>query len=89
MVEITLLELHLEESEFTATAPFSPGEKDVEAGGEPPEPDDEGSGAATAVAAVIGLVFLVAVAYLAKRRFLGGDEDEFDGDLDREFDGEA
>ena len=88
MVEITVLEIHLDDSEFTAnaSAPFGPGEKTVEAGGEPPDPDaDSRSGAA--LAAVLGLVFLVAVAYVAKRRFLdGGDETPLDEEFDEDFD---
>lgn len=84
MVKVTLLELHLEESDFTANAPapFGPGEKDVDAGGEPPEPD-ESSRKGAALAAVVGLVFLVLVAYVAKRRFLADGEsadDAFDID---------
>lgn len=87
MVEITVLEIHLDDSEFTAnaSAPFGPGEKEVAAGGDPPDPDaDSRSGAALAV---LGLVFLVAVAYVAKRRFLdGGDETPLDEEFDEDFD---
>ena len=74
MVEITLLEVHLDDSELTATAstPFGPGEKTVAAGGEPPD-HDGGSRAGTALGALLGLAFLVVVAYLARRRGLDGD----------------
>ena len=74
MVEITVLEVHLEDSELTATGstPFGPGEKTVAAGGEPSDPEG-GSRAGTAVGALLGLAFLVVVAYLARRRGLDGD----------------
>ena len=63
MVEITLLEVHLDDSELTATAstPFGPGEKTVAGGGEPPEPDGR-SRAGTALGALLGLAVLVVVA---------------------------
>ena len=84
MVEITLLEVHLDDSELTATAstPFEPGEKTVAAGGEPPDPDG-GSRAGTALGALLGLTFLVIVAYLARRRGLDG---ELADDLTERFD---
>jgi hypothetical protein len=88
MVEITFLEIHLDDSEFTAnaSAPFGPGEKEVEAGGDPPDHEDA-SRAGAALAAVVGLVFVLAVAYVAKRRFLdGGDETPLDEEFDEEFD---
>ena len=84
MVEITVLEVHLEDSELTATGPtpFGPGEKTVAAGGEPPDPDG-GSRAGTALGALIGLAFLVVVAYLVTRRGLDGDMPD---DLAERFD---
>jgi hypothetical protein len=87
MVEFTFLEIHLDDSEFTAnaSAPFGPGEKAVEAGGEAPDPED-GSRGGAAVGAVIGLVFLVVVAYLAKRRFLDDEPASLEGEFDDEFD---
>jgi hypothetical protein len=82
MVEFTFLEIHLDDSSLTANAPYSHGEKDVVAGDEPPD-GDGGSKKASALAAIIGLLFLAAVAYLAKRKFLDGDEvEEF---ADEEF----
>ena len=52
---------------------------------DPPDPDaDSRSGAALAV---LGLVFVVALAYVAKRRFLdGGDETPLDEEFDEDFD---
>ena len=84
MVEFTFLEVHLEESDVTANAPYSYGEKDVEAGdGPPPEPAGS-SRKGAAIAAIVGLVFLAVVAFVAKGRYLDEeddeDEDEFDFD---------
>ncbi len=91
MAKFTFLEIHFDDSEFTATAtaPFGPGEKDVEAGGAAPEPED-GSKSGAALAAVVGLVFLIGVAYLAKRRFVTDDglEDALDDELEDEFEDE-
>lgn len=79
MVEFTFLEVHLDDSSLTANAPYSHGEKDVVASDEPPA-EGGGSKKASALAAIIGLVFLAVVAYLAKQKFLDGDEVEFDTD---------
>ena len=82
MVEFTFLEIHLKEADFTANAPYSYGEKDVEAGGGPPPEPADVSRRGTAIAAVIGLVFLAAVAFVARRRYLDGEDDDeldFDG----------
>ena len=80
MVEFTLLKIRLEDPDFTANAPYGYGEKDVEASeGPPPEPDESRKG--TALAAVVGLVFLAVIAFLAKRRYLDGEaDDEFEFD---------
>lgn len=75
MVEFTFLEIHLDDSSLTANAPYSHGEKDVVASDEPPD-EDGGSKKGGALAAIIGLVFLAVVAYLAKRKFLDGEEIE-------------
>ncbi|WP_254837611.1 hypothetical protein [Natronomonas marina] len=85
MVKFTFLEIHVDDSDFTATAsaPYEFGEKDVEAGEEIPDRED-GSKTGAALAAVVGLVFLVAVAYVAKRRFLDDDDEEFDEEFDVE-----
>ena len=75
MAEFTLLKIRFEDPDFTDNAPYSYGEKDVEAGeGPPPESDESRKG--TALAAVVGLVFLAAVAFLAKRRYLDGEADD-------------
>lgn len=84
MVELTLLEVHVDvdDSEFSAAADaYAPGEKDVEAGGTPPDGDgDDGGSGRAAVGAIVGLVFAVVVAYAARRQFGTGDGDGGDGD---------
>lgn len=81
MVEFTFLEVHLDDSSLTANAPYSHGEKDVVASDEPPA-ETGGSKKASALAAVIGLLFLAGVAYLARRKFLDGETDEESFDTD-------
>ena len=71
MAKFTILELHLDDASFSTSAPFSGG-KEVEAADQPPE-DEESSGKGKLVAALIGLVFLVAVAYVVRTKVLGGD----------------
>lgn len=75
MVELTFFEVHLDDSQFTANAPFSDRGKDVAASDEPLA-EEGGRGKGSAVAALIGLVFLVAVAFVAKRKFGGDDVEE-------------
>lgn len=75
MVEFTFFEVHLNDPQLTANAPFSSRSKDVSASDEPLE-EDEGTGKGSAIAALVGLVFLVTVAFLAKRKFTGGDDVE-------------
>lgn len=76
MVELTFLEVHLDDSSLTANAPYSHGEKDVVAGDEPPE-EAGGSKKGSALAAIVGLAFLAAVAYVAKKKFLDETDEEF------------
>jgi hypothetical protein len=77
MVEFTFLELHFEDSDLTANAPYSHGEKDVDAGDEPPaEESASGSKKGPILALLIGLCFSVAVAYVVRKRVLAGGEDE-------------
>lgn len=75
MAKITLLELHLDDASLTANAPFSSRGKDVEAA-EGPFDDETSSRKGSLVAAVVGLVFLVAVAYVVRKRVLSGGTDE-------------
>lgn len=73
MVELTLLEVHLDDSTVTANTPF--GESSNPGGGEDTGSETEsagGGGRSTLLAAVVGLVFLVVVALLVKRKLRGG-----------------
>ena len=74
MVDITILELHLDDSSLTANAPFSSGRKQVSASDEPPEEESSGS-KGKAIGAVVGLVFLAVVAYVVKSKVLGGGDE--------------
>ena len=75
MVDITIFELHLEKPNLTANAPFSGSSgKEVAASDEPlPE---ESSSTGKLVGALVGLVFLAAVAFVAKRRVGGGGRED-------------
>jgi len=82
MAEFTLLELHFEDSDLTANAPYSYGEKDVDADGIPPASataEDTASKRGPVLAVLVGLGFLSAVAYLARKRTSGGDGETGDG----------
>jgi hypothetical protein len=71
MAEFTFLELHFEDSDLTANAPYSRDEKEIEAGALPAE--DSASKRGTLLAAIVGSCFLIAVAYFVRTRILGGD----------------
>ncbi|MFC7227543.1 hypothetical protein N0B31_09025 [Salinirubellus salinus] len=83
-MELTLLKLNVDGSTFTANAPFSgedsdadaTDETDVTVGEDVREGDEEGRGKAPFVAAVVGLLFLLGAAVVA-RRYLA--EDGLDG----------
>ncbi|MFO7927941.1 MAG: hypothetical protein ACQET5_06430 [Halobacteriota archaeon] len=79
MVEFTFLELHFEDSDLTANAPYSHGEKDVDASDEPAA-DEAGSGSkkGAILAVLVGLSFSIAVAYVVRKRVLAGEEDDED-----------
>ncbi|MES3518424.1 MAG: hypothetical protein PPP58_12255 [Natronomonas sp.] len=71
MVEFTLVELNIGDAQLSAETPWS-SKKEVVAGDDP-ESDEGGSSAGLAVAAVVGLVFLIAVGYAVKRFAEGED----------------
>lgn len=73
MVDVTLFELHLRESSFNA--PFSGRRKQVEAGDEPVEAESSSS-KGKLLGALVGLVFLAAVAFVVRKKVLGGDDAE-------------
>jgi hypothetical protein len=76
MVDITIFELHLDGSEFTANAPWNGEESEPES-----EVDlDESEGkplALLAVAAVVALLGVVGLALVAKK-VRGGDDTDLD-----------
>ena len=69
MVDITIFELHLDEPNLTAKAPFS-GRKEIGASDEPAP--EESSSKGKLVGALVGVVFLAAVAFLVRRKVGGG-----------------
>jgi hypothetical protein len=73
MVELTFLELHFHDSDLSAQ--YGPGEKEVTAAERSGE-DPSGSSKGKLLAALVGLVFLAAVAYLVKQRRSDGIESE-------------
>jgi hypothetical protein len=76
MVNITLFEVHLDDSTLTANAPFS-AESGEAAAVEDDETESEDGGSGGPLVALVGFVFLVVVG-VALRRFLRGDEDATD-----------
>ena len=70
MVDITLVELHLDGAEFTANAPGSGASDDIET------ESADGTSPPLGVVALAALLLLTAVAVAAKK--LGGDDDESD-----------
>jgi hypothetical protein len=77
MVELTFLEVHFEDADLTANAPYSYGETDDA----PSEgPTASGSRGGTILALLVGLVFSVALAYLARKKVFGGDNGDGDGE---------
>lgn len=77
MAKFTFLEVHLDGAEFSANAPgskmgSSDEDPDISVGDVGDEESSSGKG--KWVAALVGLVFLVAVAFVAKQKF-GSAED--------------
>lgn len=74
MVKLTFLEVHLEGSSVTANAPFSDRDEEPTAAPESePEADAGSAGGRRGVAVVVGLLFLLALAALARRRLADGE----------------
>jgi MYXO-CTERM domain-containing protein len=74
MVELTLFEIHLDGSEFTANAPFTSGESDDSDDFEVASEGD--SGGPNPAKAVLGLLVLVVALVLVRRLVSGSDETE-------------
>lgn len=83
MVDITFLEVNVQEPSATATFGDDEAEGSVafDAAEESVPPASGRSNRAAVIAALVGLVLLAVVASLAKRRFLD-DEDEAEYDYD-------
>lgn len=75
MAEFTFLELHFEDSNLTANAPYGRSGADTRPDGEA-STDTSGSRGGTIVALLVGLAFSLAVAYLVRKRLSSGDTDE-------------
>ncbi|WP_254830104.1 hypothetical protein [Haloglomus salinum] len=76
MVDITFLEVHVQDASFTKGEDGRDAEDvSFEAAGEDIPPGSGGSSKKAVVGALVGLMFLAVVAYLVKTRFLS-DEDE-------------
>lgn len=78
MVNFTLIELHLDDAQLTANAPGSGGgpSLDLLSGSEGEESGDAGSqesSGGSKLPLLVGLVFLVAVAAVARRKMSTGD----------------
>ncbi|MFB6206248.1 MAG: hypothetical protein ABEJ05_06970 [Haloglomus sp.] len=79
MVDITFLEIHVEDPSASASLLGDGRDADddvsFEAADEARPPERGGSSKGAVLAAIVGLVFLVVVAYLVKTRFLSDEED--------------
>ena len=79
MVDITLFELHLDDSSLTANAPFSSGRKEVAASDEPPE-EASSSSKGKLLGALIGVAFLAAVAFVVRKKVGDGGDGDAEGE---------
>jgi hypothetical protein len=82
MVEFTFLEVHFEDADLTANAPYSYGDGETEnARGEAGAPAAGASGRrGTIFALLVGLAFSVAIAYLVRRKVRGDGREKENGD---------
>lgn len=81
MVNLTVLEIHLEGSDLSANVPYGRGEKDVVASDEPPE-EESGGRKRTLLALSVGLVFSVLLAYVVRKRLAGENSGPLSDDGD-------
>jgi len=81
MVELTFLEVHVQDASFTkGGGQDADGDVAFEAAAED-HPPESGSSKGAVMAALVGLVFLAVVAYLVKTRF-PAEEDEVGYEFD-------
>jgi hypothetical protein len=78
MVDITFLEIHVEDSPFVAGESVDEEDDDIafEAAEEATAPSGGGGSKAAVLAALVGMVFLAVVAYVAKTWVLDDDGDD-------------
>lgn len=76
MVDITFFEVHLDDPTLTANTPFSQGQKTVRAGDGPSGESSSSSSKGKLIGALIGLVFLAAVAFVVRKKVRGGGDAE-------------
>lgn len=73
MVNITLLEIHLDESTFEAVAPFATSKQESDSDPEVTSPGPT-PGIAGVFGMLVGLVFLAGVAYIIRKKVFGTSE---------------
>jgi len=73
MAEFTFLELHFENSDLTANAPFSRGGDEQSEAGDEAFREEADSNRGTVLAALIGLCFCIIVAYVVRKRLFGDE----------------
>lgn len=74
MAEFTLLKLNVEDADLTANAPYS--RRKGAKGDEPTTEESSKKGAV--IAALVGLCFCAAVAYIVRKKLFGREESESD-----------
>jgi uncharacterized protein HemX len=74
MVDFTFLELHLEDSNLTANAPYSGKQTDTTPQAEH-STAETGSRKGTVLAVLVGLGFSIAIAYFVRKRMVNSDSE--------------
>lgn len=73
MAEFTFLELHFEDSDLTAYAPFSRGGDEQSEARDEASREEADSNRGAVLAAIVGLCFCVIVAYVVRTRVFGDE----------------
>lgn len=87
-MDLTILEVHLDDASFSANAPFAGREDHDESDSEPTGESGHAAEGRSVAPLVVGLVVL-AVAALAARKLLGGDSGEIESVADAKSEAEA